>query len=531
MDEDQRDRRVSNNEGLFGNDDDFIHFKKSCNKFPTQPWQFSQPQGEFARHDQSTGMVDSSRPHGPRHKRQRSSPDVAQESPLPQILGLLSKASQEDKEKIIAVLREQDQPLIPSNFPSSSSEGFPDQYWVSSSNSDHGLSSRSRNPQINASGARQQIQPDPPEWIVKNHSTSEDLHLLDGTIDPALLSSNVNSRLLHNYMHTSRASMPLPDAPQQAALPQRSHFSAPLPFGNPLTGVSSSSSSGNGLFRQAVHSGIGNMNQDSVASSRSSTLLDSESSTNSRYTSSSSFDDQSAAGARGPSRGAISPFSQPSLPSARGRRPTSSTRKSSRSIPCRHPPCPIIFSREDTRSRHEKQKHNPEVATYTCLFDTCNINCDYDCQVPHHQNPFQDTRIDKMKAHLDKYHDWKLTQADIPDYWTKPFEHCKWGWKCCDCGTDLGSWKTNPRFFVEHFKFCGLRLGKDDDTKECGRGRDQTVVDSPAVLRLGRLMKRLNTEGEEIGNRFVDMRIRDTKTLPVPPKALEVTQEEKEYWG
>lgn len=136
-----------------------------------------------------------------------------------------------------------------------------------------------------------------------------------------------------------------------------------------------------------------------------------------------------------------------------------------------------------------------------------------------------------MKAHLDKHHNWKLTQADIPDYWTKPYEHWKWGWKCCDCGTDLGSWETNPRFFAEHFKFCGLGLGEEDDIKERGRGRGQTVVDSPAVLRLGKLMKRLSTEGEGTGRELVNMRIHDNKTLPAPPKAREVIQEEKEYWG
>jgi hypothetical protein len=105
----QSERQASNNRAPVGNND---NFENNQINFPTQLSQFSQPQGEPSHRDHSAGAVDSSRPHGPRHKRQRSSPDVAQESPLPQILGLLSKVSQEEKEKIIAILREQDQSSI-----------------------------------------------------------------------------------------------------------------------------------------------------------------------------------------------------------------------------------------------------------------------------------------------------------------------------------------------------------------------------------------------------------------------------------
>ncbi|PVH77266.1 hypothetical protein DL98DRAFT_573906 [Cadophora sp. DSE1049] len=530
MSQHQSERQASNNRGPVGNNDDFICFENNQINFPTQLSQFSQSQGEPAHRDHSAGTVDSSRPLGPRHKRQRSSPDVAQESPLPQILGLLSKVSQEEKEKIIAILREQDQSSIPADFLSSSTENFPDRGRASSSNSDHSLSVQLRTSQINTPGPHFHQTHNTTDRNVQNNSVPQDLPLLDGCIDPALLSSHVNPNILRNYGHTSRASMPLPNATQQTALPQRSHFSAPLPLGNPLTGGSFSSS--DDLLRQAMHSGIGNMSRDSVASSSSFSLLDSEFSANSGYTSAPSFADRSAPGSRHPSSGAISPFSNPTPPTARGRRATSSTRKSSsvqsRSIPCRFPPCTVTFSREDVRKRHEKQKHDPEVATYTCLLDTCNMACDYDCQVPYHNSPFQDTRIDKVKAHLDKNHDWRLTQADIPDYWTKSYEHNKWGWICCDCGTELGSWEVGPRLFAEHFKFCGFTIGGQDDS--VGRGRGQAVSDSPAVLRLGKLMNRLSTEGQETGPGPVDMRIRNDEAPNPPPKAREVTPEDEEYW-
>jgi hypothetical protein len=418
------------------------------------------------------------------------------------------------------------------DLPSPSTEGFSAQDRAFDSNSDHGFSTQMGNSQINASGPHfhqpQSVQSD---WVLPNHSIPQDSHL-NGSIDPALISNRVHPSPVHNYGYTSRASMPVPDATQRIVLPQRSHFSPPLPFGNRLTGGSSASSSNNGLLRQAVHSGIGDMNRDSVASSRSFASLDSESSANSEYTSASSVGGQSTPGSSRPSSGATSPFNQAVLPLPRGRRSTSSSNKSSnaqsRIIRCRFPPCSVTFSREDTRNRHEKQKHDPKVATYTCLLDTCNMSCKYDCQIPYHKSPFQDTRIDKMKAHLDKNHNWGLTQADIPDYWTKSYEHYKWGWKCCDCSTDLGSWEFDPRFFAEHFKRCGVALDGQEDATEQGQG--QVASDNATGLRLENLMKRLSTEGQETERGLVDMRISTDKALPPRPKGPEITEEDEEYW-
>jgi hypothetical protein len=133
-----------------------------------------------------------------------------------------------------------------------------------------------------------------------------------------------------------------------------------------------------------------------------------------------------------------------------------------------------------------------------------------------------------MKAHLDKNHNWGLTQADIPDYWTKSYEHCKWGWKCCDCSTYLGSWEFTPRFFAEHFKHCGVALDGQEDATEQGQG--QLSSDNATTLRLENLMRRLSTEGQETERGLVDMRIPTDKALPPRPKAPEITQEDEEYW-
>jgi hypothetical protein len=103
------------------NDEDFTHFKNSQINFPTGTAPFSQPEREFTHRDQSAAAIDFSGPHGPRHKRQRSNPGVAQESRLPEILGLLTGVSPEEREKIIAVLREQDQ-----------SSGPPGAFWAHS---------------------------------------------------------------------------------------------------------------------------------------------------------------------------------------------------------------------------------------------------------------------------------------------------------------------------------------------------------------------------------------------------------------
>jgi hypothetical protein len=108
----------NNETPMANNDEDFTHFKSSQIDFPTGTAQFSQPQREFTHRDQSAAAIDFSGPHGPRHKPQRSNPDVAQESRLPKILGLLTGVSPEEREKIMAVLREQDQ-----------SSGSPCAFW------------------------------------------------------------------------------------------------------------------------------------------------------------------------------------------------------------------------------------------------------------------------------------------------------------------------------------------------------------------------------------------------------------------
>jgi hypothetical protein len=133
--------------------------------------------------------------------------------------------------------------------------------------------------------------------------------------------------------------------------------------------------------------------------------------------------------------------------------------------------CRKTFSGNYEKIRHEVAKHSN--TKYTCLLFVCTSSCASPCPRKYHDEPFQNSRTDKMKAHIAKFHPesplgQQKQKQPIPRSWLKPYvQEAGLGWLCANpaCYENLGTWeKQNEDGFNNHS--CSLWAFPESEDRE-----------------------------------------------------------------
>jgi hypothetical protein len=314
----------------------------------------------------------------------------------------------------------------------------------------------------------------------------DDLH-----IDPTPVHTPKLPPRPSNYEASARMSMPIQSGACHAQLPSRSHVSYPLPHTDAPAPMAAAL-----LLRQAGAARKQDTNRESVQSNSSYNSIDTDMGMHSGRSSVTSLDSLSSRSSRRlPSQKTMSSSGSSLLKKTHRRSCSLGGSSNPLEISCTYPDCASTFTREPDRIRHESSIHSTEVR-YTCLLHTCTASCPDGCNNKDHNSPYQNSRADKMKEHLERIHGWRLKQGDIPKSFLKSYERHQRGWICA-CGTILDSWHDNKDQIAAHSASCNEELQasfKRMSVEEFGKDGDRKGG-SPA---LGKALPRIiNQEDEE----------------------------------
>lgn len=314
----------------------------------------------------------------------------------------------------------------------------------------------------------------------------------DVHMDPTPVPTSTLLLMSSNYEASARMSMPIQSGACHPQLPSRSHVSYPLPSANAPAPVAAAL-----LLRQAGTARRQDVNRESVQSHSSYNSIDTDMGVTTGRSSVTSLESLSSRSSRRPPPQKTMSSSGSSL--LRKTHPRSSSLGGSANplseISCTYPDCSRTFTREPDRIRHESSIHSTEVR-YTCLLHTCTASCPDSCNNKDHNSPYQNSRADKMKEHLERVHGWRLKQNEIPKSFLKSYERQQRGWICA-CGTILGSWHDDEDQIAAHSESCteGLRMSfKRISVEEPSKNGDGKVG-GPALDKA--LPRIVNPEDEE----------------------------------
>jgi hypothetical protein len=244
-------------------------------------------------------------------------------------------------------------------------------------------------------------------------------------------------------------SMPIQSGARHTQLPSRSHVSCPLPDTEDSAPAAAAL-----LLRQAVTARRHDANRESVQSHSSYNSINTDTGVNTGRSSVTSLGSISSRSSRRlPPQKTMSSSGSLLLKKTHSRSSSlGGSAKTPLEIPCTYPNCFRTFTRDPDRIRHESSIHSTEVG-YTCLLHTCTASCPDSCNNKDHNSPYQNSRADKMKEHLERIHGWRLKQSDIPKSFLKSYERQQRGWICA-CGTIMGSWHDNEDRIAAHSASC-----------------------------------------------------------------------------
>jgi hypothetical protein len=315
----------------------------------------------------------------------------------------------------------------------------------------------------------------------------DDLH-----IDPIAVPTLNSLQMPSNYEASARMSMPIQSGACHTQLSSRSHVSCPLPYANAPAPMAAAL-----LLRQAGTARKQSSNRESVQSHSSYNSINTDMGVNTGRSSVTSLESLSSRSSRRLPPQKTMSSSGSSLLKKTHRRSSSLGGSSNppSEISCTYPGCARTFTREPDRIRHESSIHSNEVR-YTCLLHTCTASCQDSCNNKDHNSPYQNSRADKMKEHLERIHGWRLKQSNIPKSFLKSYERQQRGWICA-CGTILGSWHDNEDRIAAHSASCteGLqtsfkRMSVEELCKDGDRKGGSPALNKP-------LPRTINPEEEE----------------------------------
>ncbi|KAF4630256.1 hypothetical protein G7Y89_g7891 [Cudoniella acicularis] len=463
--------------------------------------------GNFS-HDHLAGPGNNPHAAGQLSKRVRSNSDEESQARLPQILGLLSRASTDDLHKILLFLKGDSTAL--------SSDPWMDHASRPSLSQPNGRNVASGAQQFHASteaisqsafAPANNVDQYQQQWMQPVHDSSHDPNA--GTF------MSDYSGFPLNYPTPSRVSMPIQSTTYHTPPPPRSHVSQPPPLTD-----SAASTVAAFILRQKMIGNIQDLNRDSVQTMSSFSSMETDITPSTNRSSTTTLSSQTS---QPPRKLPPQKTMSSSTSSKKTHRRIPSTGSSTVSspaprIPCTHPTCTTTFGRPSDRVRHLESIHNNN-SGYTCLLHTCSQSCPDACKNEEHiKRPLRNARQDKMKEHLEKVHGWRLEKmSDVPTAFGKSaeWEREKRGWRCGLCGKELGSWwdVDGRREIEEHAESCTGEL-----ELEIQGALKRLSVEDPVGGLIGGLAK--NGSG---------LRVNVDKDKALPRKPVVVDQELEDW--